>query len=57
MGDVDVTKILDQMVADMAEAKDNLMLAKIFQADQANRKRSPDDVYQVNDMVMLSMAN
>ena len=41
----------------MAEAKDNLMLAKLFQADQANRRQGPEDVYKVDDMVMLSTTN
>ena len=38
VGKVEATGIIDQIAADMAKAKDNLMLAKIFQADQANRK-------------------
>ena len=33
------------------------MLAKLFQADHANRRRAPEDVYKVNDLVMLSTAN
>jgi len=33
------------------------MLAKVFQADQANRKRGPEDAYAINDFVMLSTAN
>ena len=56
-GNVDAAKLIDQINSDVAEAKDNLMLAKLFQADQANRKRGPEDVYKVDDMVMLSMAN
>ena len=55
--DMDAVKVIDQIEADVAEAKDNLMLAKIFQADNANRKRRPEDVYKENDLVMLSMAN
>ena len=54
---VDTVKLIDQISSDVAEAKDNLMLAKIFQADQANRKRGPEDSYNVDDMVMLSTAN
>jgi hypothetical protein len=54
---VDVLRVIDQINTDVAEAKDNLMLAKIFQADQANRKCRPEDAYQVNDLVMLSTAN
>jgi hypothetical protein len=36
---------------------DNLMLAKVFQADHANRKRGSEDAHKTNDLVMLSMAN
>ena len=56
-GDIDVLEFMDQINTDVAEAKDNLMLAKIFQADQANRKRGPEDVYKKDDLVMLSTAN
>ena len=55
--DVDALKLIDRINMDVAEAKDNLLLAKLFQADQANRKRGPEDVYKVGDMVMLSTAN
>ena len=55
--DVDVTKVIDQIETDIAKAKDNLMLAKIFQADHANRKRKPEDIYKENDLVMLSTSN
>ena len=41
----------------MAEAKDNLLLAKLFHADQANRRQDPEDVYKVDNMVMLLMTN
>ena len=54
---VDALRLIEQIDADMAEAKDNLMLAKVFQADQANRKRGAEDAYKVNDLVMLSTAN
>ena len=53
----DAVRVVDQIHSDVAEAKDNLMLAKVFQADQANRKRGPEDAYTVNDFVMLSTAN
>jgi hypothetical protein len=56
-GDTDVHKLIDQINTDVAEAKDNLMLAKIFQADHANRKHGPEGVYKENDLVMLSTAN
>ena len=54
---MDVLKLIDQINTDVAKAKDNLMLAKIFQADQANRKRGPEDIYKVDNLVMLSKAN
>ena len=57
VAEVDARRLIEQINTDVAEAKDNLMLAKIFQADQANRKRGPEDVYVVNDLVMLSTAN
>ena len=56
-GDADPAKLIDQINSDVAEAKDNLMLAKLFQADQANRRRGPEDAYKVDDMVMLSTTN
>jgi hypothetical protein len=55
--DVDAAKLIEQVKTDVAEAKDNLMLAKLFQADQANRRRGPEDVYGIGDMVMLSTSN
>ena len=54
---VDALRLIEQIDTDMAEAKDNLMLAKVFQADQANRKHGAEDAYKVNDLVMLSTAN
>ena len=53
----DAARIVEQIKADVAEAKDNLLLAKLFQADHSNRKRGPEDVYRVGDLVMLSTAN
>ena len=49
--------LIDWISTDMAKAKDNLMLAKVFQADQANRRHVPEDAYKVDDLVMLSTAN
>ena len=48
---------MEQITADVAEAKDNLLLAKVFQADHSNRKQGSEDVYRIDDMVMLSTAN
>ena len=54
---VDAAKLIEQINLDVAEAKDNLMLTKIFQTDQANRKRRLEDIYCQGDLVMLSTAN
>jgi hypothetical protein len=54
---MEVEKLIAQINTDVAEAKDNLLLAKIFQADQVNRRCAPEDVYKVDDLVMLSTAN
>ena len=50
-------ELIKRMKADVAEAKDNLMLAKVFQADHANRKCGPEDAYKEGDLVLLSTAN
>ena len=56
-GSEEAQELIERVNTDVAEAKDNLLLAKVFQADQANRKRRPEDAYMVNDLVMLSTAN
>jgi len=56
-GGVDAAKLIDQLSMDVAEAWDNLMLAKVFQADQANRRCALEDAYKVDELVMLSTAN
>ena len=54
---IGASEVIRRVEADVAEAKDNLLLAKLFQADQANRKRGPEDAYKVDDLVMLSTGN
>jgi hypothetical protein len=55
---IDTVKLMEPVNLDVAEAKDNLMLAKGFQADQANRRCGPQDIrYTVDDVVMLSASN
>jgi len=54
---VDTVRLVNQIHSNVTEAKDNLMLAKVFQADQANRKRGLEDTYSVNNLIMLSTAN
>ena len=46
---MDMVKIIDQINTDVAEAKDNLLLAKVFQVDQVNKKCGPEDIFKVND--------
>ena len=50
-------EIIETLVNDVADAKDNLMLAKISQSYQANKKRSDDMGYKPGDQVMLSTLN
>ena len=50
-------QVLDRIKLDVREAKDNLMLAKVFQADQANRYRGQEDTFKVGEKVMLSTSN
>jgi len=47
-------KIISQIETDVAEAKDNLLRAKVFQMYYANLNRSPDIPFEVGDKVMLS---
>ena len=46
--------LIDNLNIDIAEAKDNLLEAKIFQAHYTNQKRSPEIPFQIGDKVMLS---
>jgi len=55
--DVDAMEIVERIQKNVADAKDNLMLAKISQAYFANGKRSPEIMYKVGDKVMLSTSN
>ena len=50
-------EIVCMIEKNIADAKDNLMLAKISQAYFMNEKRSPEIEYKVGDKVMLSTAN
>jgi len=55
--DVDAMEIVERIQKNVADTKDNLMLAKISQAYFANGKHSPEIMYKVRDKVMLSMSN
>ncbi|TDL14378.1 hypothetical protein BD410DRAFT_694027, partial [Rickenella mellea] len=46
--------IIDQIERDVAEAKDNLFMAKVSQASAANVHREKDDFFDIGDKVMLS---
>jgi hypothetical protein len=48
-------KLISQIETDVAEAKDNLLQAKVFQAHYANMNRSPDIPFEVGNKVMLSI--
>lgn len=50
----DAVGILTTLDDDITAAKDNLLLAKVTQAHQANKHRSAENVYRVGDQVMLS---
>jgi hypothetical protein len=46
--------LITTIETDVAEAKDNLIQAKIFQTHYANQNRSPDLPFKIDDHVMLS---
>jgi hypothetical protein len=46
--------MISQIETDVAEAKDNLLQAKIFQSHYANLHRSPEIPFKIGDKVMLS---
>jgi hypothetical protein len=54
---MDARAVITLLEKNMADARDNLLLAKISQASYANEKRSPEIKYQVGDQVMLSTVN
>ena len=50
----DAKTLLDQMELDTSQAADSLLLAKVNQAIQADKRRGPDPQYKVGDFVMLN---
>ena len=46
--------VIDQLQTDVAEAKDNLLQAEMFQTHYANLNRSPKIPFSIGDKVMLS---
>lgn len=49
--------VVERVVTDVAEAKDNLLSAKVAQADSVNVSRGKEVAHKVGDLVMLSMLN
>ena len=49
--------IITRIALDVQEAQDNLLTAKIRQAYYANEHRTPEDIYEVGDLMMLSTEN
>ncbi|KAI0037747.1 hypothetical protein FA95DRAFT_1457006, partial [Auriscalpium vulgare] len=47
-------ELLARIAADFAESQDNLLAAKLSQADAANQHRGPERRYAVGDRVLLS---
>jgi hypothetical protein len=47
-------ELIVQLQTDVAEAKDNLFQAKVFQTYYANQNRSPEIPFRIGDKVMLS---
>ncbi|KAI0081092.1 hypothetical protein K474DRAFT_1558712, partial [Panus rudis PR-1116 ss-1] len=52
--ELNAQQLLDAIECDVLEAQDNLFLAKTAQAHYADKHRSPETVYSVGDMVLLS---
>jgi hypothetical protein len=52
-----VTDFLHRWHDDIAEAKDNLTLAKIMQAHHKSNNCAPEPDFKINDLVMLSTKN
>ena len=46
--------VLKRLDDDILEARDNLLQAKVSQAEQANKHRGPEVVHKIGDTVMLS---
>ncbi|KAJ2927665.1 hypothetical protein H1R20_g9429, partial [Candolleomyces eurysporus] len=55
--EIKAAKVIQQHELLVMEAQDNLLLAKINQAAQANKHRGEEFIYRVGDRVMLSTRN
>jgi len=54
---IDAKQIIENLQIDVADARDNLMLAKISQSHFANHDRRPDFPFAIGHKVMLSTLN
>jgi hypothetical protein len=54
---ISAREVITRVTQDVAEAKDNLMVAKISQSYHANKYRKDDPEYEIGDSVMLSILN
>jgi hypothetical protein len=54
---ISAREVITRVTQDVADAKDNLMVAKMAQAHHANEHRRDDPEYKVGDLVMLSTLN
>jgi len=54
---ISAREVMTRVLQDVADAKDNLMVAKISQAHHANEHRCDDPEYKVGDLIMLSTLN
>ena len=50
-------EVIERLQTDVADAKDNLMVAKISQSYHANKTRRDDPKYAIGDLVILSTLN
>jgi hypothetical protein len=48
------TQLMNKLILDVQDAKDNLLQAKCLQAYHTNKSQSEDDIFKVGDKVMLS---
>ena len=50
-------EIMTHITLDVKEAQDNLLAAKIHRVHHANEHHTPEDIYEVGNLVMLSSKN
>lgn len=50
-------RVIECVASDSADARDNLLAAKVSQVHAAAGSRGPEDVYKLGDLVMLSTLN